>query len=125
LKLVQRLSPDDSSIQEAIFDKDGTTLLDGESLPLVVRESDKADAIRVQLEQFFTPDLGFGTITRLNYTDGVRIAFSNGDIAHFRPSGNADELRIYGVADTQERADAIAEMGTREPDGILRRMEMA
>jgi phosphomannomutase len=98
LKLVQRLSPDDSS---------------------------KADAIRVQLEQFFTPDLGFGTITRLNYTDGVRIAFSNGDIAHFRPSGNADELRIYGVADTQERADAIAEMGTREPDGILRRMEMA
>ena len=84
-----------------------------------------AEAIRGQLERFFTPQLGFGTITRLNYTDGVRIGFGNGDIAHFRPSGNADELRIYGVADTQERADAIAEMGTSEPDGILRRIEKA
>jgi phosphomannomutase len=126
LKLVERFSPGDSSIQEAIFGQDGTTLLDGDRLPLGARESDeKVDAIRIQLERFFTPELGFGAIARLNYTDGVRIAFSNGDIAHFRPSGNADELRIYGVADTQERADAIAEVGTREPDGILRRMEKA
>lgn len=78
-----------------------------------------------QLQQFFTPALGFGTITHLDCTDGVRITFSNGDIAHIRPSGNADELRIYGVANTQERADAIAEMGIREPDGILRLMEKA
>ena len=42
-----------------------------------------------------------------------------------RPSGNADELRIYAVADTEERADAIAAMGVAEPDGILRRMERA
>jgi phosphomannomutase len=126
LKLVERFSPGDSSIQEAIFGQDGTTLLDGDRLPLGARESDeKVDAIRIQLEAFFTPELGFGAIARLNYTDGVRIAFSNGDIAHFRPSGNAEELRIYGVADTQERADAIAEVGTREPDGILRRMEKA
>jgi hypothetical protein len=27
------------------------------------------------------------------------------------------------VADTQERADAIAALGVREPDGILRRLE--
>jgi len=39
-------------------------------------------------------------------TDGVRVLFDNGDVAHVRPSGNADELRIYTVADTQARADA-------------------
>jgi len=44
-------------------------------------------------------------------------------VAHLRPSGNADEFRIYAVAGTQERADQIAEMGAREPDGIIRRME--
>jgi len=127
LRLVQRFSPDDSRIEEAIFAPDGTTLLDSERLPLAAGKSQEENVkdIRGRLQRFFTPQLGFGTITRLNYTDGVRMTFSGGDIAHFRPSGNADELRIYGVADTQERADAIAEMGVREPDGILRLMERA
>ncbi|HLY19828.1 MAG TPA: hypothetical protein VKR61_21525 [Bryobacteraceae bacterium] len=74
---------------------------------------------------FFTPDMGFGSISSLDYTDGVRILFDNGEVAHVRPSGNADELRIYAVADTQARADAIAAMGVAEPDGILRRLERA
>lgn len=42
-----------------------------------------------------------------------------------RPSGNADESRIYAVADTQPRADAIAALGIAEPDGLLRRLERA
>lgn len=63
------------------------------------------------------------SIERLDYTDGVRVIFSNGEVVHFRPSGNADEFRIYAVADTQERADAIAANGIREPDGILRELE--
>jgi phosphomannomutase len=112
LKLVARFSPGDPKIRDVVFAPDGAA-------------TPAAEEIRGQLERFFTPQLGFGTIARLNYTDGVRIGFGNGDIAHFRPSGNADELRIYGVADTQERADAIAEMGTGEPDGILRKMEKA
>ncbi len=74
---------------------------------------------------FFTPELGFGVVTRVDRTDGVRILFDNGDVAHVRPSGNADELRIYAVADTQARADAIVAMGIAEPDGILRRLERA
>jgi phosphomannomutase len=127
LKLVRRFSPDDPGIREAIFAQDQTILLDGDNRKLAAGESHEkqAEEIRGQLQHFFTPELGFGTITRLNYTDGVRISFSNGDIAHFRPSGNADELRIYGVADTQERADAIAEVGASEPGGILRLMEAA
>ena len=59
----------------------------------------------------------------MNTLDGVRIWFDNGDIAHIRPSGNAPQLRIYAVADTQARADEIVAEGIREPDGILRRLE--
>ena len=127
LKIVQRFLPDDPRIQEVVFAQDGTTLLDGDKLQLGAGESHEKEAeeVRRQLQEFFTPQLGFGTITRLNYTDGVRISFNNGDVAHFRPSGNADELRIYGVADTQDRADAIAETGIREPNGVLRLMENA
>ena len=80
---------------------------------------------RGDCEIFQQPRLGFGTVEKVDYTDGVRIYFSNGDVAHVRPSGNADELRIYAVADTQARADAIAQAGVTEPDGILRRLEAA
>ena len=77
------------------------------------------------LATFFTPEMGFGTITHVDYTDGIRVLFANGDVAHVRPSGNADELRIYTVADTQVRADAIVAMGVAEPNGILRCMQKA
>jgi phosphomannomutase len=84
-----------------------------------------AEAIGKDLAQFFTPALGFAAVTRVDYTDGVRVLFANGEVAHVRPSGNADELRIYAVADTQSRADEIAAMGVAEPAGILRKMEKA
>ena len=84
-----------------------------------------AAAVRNDLSLFFTPELGFATISHVDYTDGVRILFANGEVAHVRPSGNADELRIYAVADTQQRADAMSRLGIAEPDGILRRMEQA
>ena len=84
-----------------------------------------AEAIRKDLAQFFTPALGFAAVTHVDYTDGVRVLFANGEVAHVRPSGNADELRIYAVADTQTRADEIAAMGVAEPAGILRKMEKA
>jgi phosphomannomutase len=71
-----------------------------------------------QLQQFF-PE----TISGVNHTDGVRVLFANGDVAHFRPSGNADEFRIYAVADSQARAHAIVENGIAEPGGIIRTME--
>ena len=77
------------------------------------------------LAKFFTQEMGFGSIVHVDCTDGVRVLFDNGDVAHVRPSGNADELRIYTVADTQVRADAIAAMGVAEPNGILRCMQKA
>jgi phosphomannomutase len=79
--------------------------------------------IATSLTRVFTRARGFTSVARLDYTDGVRIIFSNNDVAHIRPSGNADELRIYSAADTQSRADAIVAEGIREPDGILRSLE--
>ena len=81
--------------------------------------------LQAEIARVFTNALGFGTAEKVDFTDGVRIYFSNGDVAHVRPSGNADELRIYAVADSQVRADAIAQAGVAEPDGILRRLEAA
>ncbi len=46
----------------------------------------------------------FGPVATIDTTDGVRITFANGEIAHLRPSGNAPELRAYTEADSQERA---------------------
>jgi len=74
------------------------------------------------IRQFFGAELGFSVLQRIDRTDGVRVLFENGDVAHVRPSGNADELRIYAVADTQARADEIAAAGVA-PEGILRRLE--
>lgn len=77
------------------------------------------------LQEFFPCETGLGNIAGVDYTDGIRITFANGEVVHFRPSGNADEFRCYAVADSQSRADAIAAMAVAEPDGILRRLEKA
>ncbi len=82
----------------------------------------RLEAIRAELARCFSPALGFGGIQKINFVDGIRVFFDNGDIAHVRPSGNAPQLRIYAVADTEERAGAIVAMGLAEPDGILRRL---
>ena len=56
-----------------------------------------------------------GKLARLDQTDGVRIIFANGEIIHFRPSGNAPELRCYAEAASQQRADLLV----RESLGIV------
>lgn len=52
----------------------------------------------------------FGEVASLDDTDGLRITFTNGDVVHLRPSGNAPEFRCYNEADSPQRA---AEMNTR------------
>ncbi|MGD8206584.1 MAG: phosphomannomutase [Thiohalocapsa sp.] len=46
----------------------------------------------------------FGPVAGLDRTDGLRIRFESGEIAHLRPSGNAPELRAYTESTTAERA---------------------
>jgi len=61
---------------------------------------DAAD--RRALEAVFSPH--FGSIAAVDRTDGIRISFQSGEIAHLRPSGNAPELRAYTEAASAERA---------------------
>ena len=63
-------------------------------------------------------------------TDGrCEARFYGGDLVgvlvatRLRPDAIAEEFRIYAVADTQLRADAIVQAATRSPDGILKRLQ--
>jgi phosphomannomutase len=124
LKIVQSYSPADGIAKDAIFQGKQVSLLDGGKVEIpngALRM--ELWQMRERLAEFFNAERGFSEIVRLNYTDGVRIGFNNGDVAHLRPSGNADELRIYAVADSECRAKEIAALAVAEPDGIFRGME--
>jgi phosphomannomutase len=49
----------------------------------------------------------FGELSGYDTTDGLRIALAGGDVIHFRPSGNAPELRCYSEAATEARAKEL------------------
>jgi len=59
------------------------------------------------------------SIQNINYLDGVRILFENGEVMHFRPSGNAPEFRCYAVADSKKRAEEIVEFGLKKVIPLL------
>jgi phosphomannomutase len=125
LRIVREFSPSDPLVRDVRFEEEGVVLLDESGAALQNSGGLAAELtnIRSRLTEAFSPEMGFGKIARLNYTDGVRIIFDNGDVAHLRPSGNADEFRIYSVADTLERAERITALGIQEPGGILRKIE--
>ncbi|KAH6665670.1 hypothetical protein B0J14DRAFT_210044 [Halenospora varia] len=125
MKIIERFSPPEASMQEVCYHTDHIIVRDPDHTILKLKEphAEQLNQIRQEVQNVFSAEFGFASVTQILYTDGVRIIFSNGDVAHFRPSGNADELRIYSVADTQERADSIASHGVAEPDGLLRRLE--
>lgn len=125
MKIIERFSPPEAVMQEVSYQPDHIIVRNSDHATLEVTKSQaqQIEQIRRELQTVFSTESGFSPISRLNYTDGVRITFANGDVAHFRPSGNADELRIYTVADSQDRADAIANQGVAEPNGLLRRLE--
>jgi phosphomannomutase len=88
---------------------------------------------RAMVQRFSAPDaagelerlIGLGPVAKIDYTDGVRVVLASGEVIHFRPSGNADELRVYAVADSESRAEELAAKGVAEPDGILRSLAKA
>jgi len=78
-------------------------------------------SVGLKLVQELTPSAFeglFGHVARVDETDGLRLIFDSGDVIHLRPSGNADEFRIYACADRRERAAAM----THEGAAFVRRM---
>jgi phosphomannomutase len=120
LHIVESLSVD--GVANIGFAPDGPSATDAAGQP-VTGLDERLLVVKRRLGEAFTAADGFAEVAGVNYTDGVRVYFSTGEVAHVRPSGNADELRIYAVADTQARADAIAAAGVAEPAGILRQLE--
>jgi len=45
-----------------------------------------------------------GPVSALDRTDGLRVTFTNAEVVHLRPSGNAPEFRCYTEAATESRA---------------------
>lgn len=61
-----------------------------------------------------------GEIESLSTVDGPRFAFSTGEIVHYRPSGNAPELRCYVEAASEERADELLRWGLEAAARVVR-----
>jgi len=60
--------------------------------------------------QAFLNNLGEDVQT-INETDGLRVSCTSGRIVHFRPSGNAPELRLYIEAESIEVTEEILRNG--------------
>ena len=54
-----------------------------------------------------------GKVVNINQTDGLRVTFENSEIVHFRPSGNAPELRCYAESASQDRSEMLVREGLR------------
>ncbi len=72
---------------------------------------------------FVVPDI-FESLIGTDLTDGVRLTSGKGEILHLRPSGNADEFRVYAVADTPNRAQEILKIALQGV-GIFKRSASA
>ena len=61
-----------------------------------------------ELAVFLKP---IGTPRSVSDIDGLRVTLADGGIIHFRPSGNAPEMRCYVEAETQAEAEVLLEQG--------------
>ena len=79
----------------------------------VATDKSAAFVARLQQDEAFLSELmaPLGGVAEVNSRDGLRIMAKNGEVVHFRPSGNAPELRVYVEAATQERTDDLLGWG--------------
>jgi phosphomannomutase len=61
-----------------------------------------------------------GTVASVSDLDGLRFTLDSGDIVHFRPSGNAPELRCYTEAASADRARALLAWGLKAAEQVVR-----
>ena len=63
------------------------------------------------LARFLAP---IGEAAQTSDIDGLRVTLKDGRVIHFRPSGNAPEMRCYVEAKTEEDAAKLLEAGLAE-----------
>lgn len=61
-----------------------------------------------QLDTFLAP---IGTVETVSDIDGLRVSLTDGRVIHFRPSGNAPEMRCYVEAADADNAAALLKQG--------------
>ncbi|KMT64755.1 phosphomannomutase [Catenovulum maritimum] len=72
--------------------------------------TDKSNALLAKLAntpQSVADALGFKAVTACDTADGLRLTMDSGEIVHFRPSGNAPELRCYVEASSNNIAQQL------------------
>ena len=79
--------------------------------PKDLNDREESEIIKKRIKEVFLKCDGFGEPENINYTDGIRILFDNGEISHLRPSGNAPEFRNYAIADSEDRAKEMVRIG--------------
>jgi phosphomannomutase len=93
-----------------------------ERLPARFAVSDRLQNFPTEIGQKIVQDLASSTTAieellsglcgkplRFDQTDGLRIFLENNEIVHFRPSGNAPELRCYAESTSQERSTQLVQ----------------
>lgn len=109
--IIKMFSPLDKTINQADFSNEKVEVhyQDGRICSAEKDSATKLEVLKNRLEKYFNKAKGFERIVSINWIDGIRMVFENGDVSHIRPSGNAPEFRNYATADTQERANEIVE----------------
>jgi phosphomannomutase len=81
----------------------------------VATERSIALVSRLEQDEAFLAEVlaPLGGVAGQDSRDGLRITAKNGEVVHFRPSGNAPELRVYVEATTPERAESLLVWGLR------------
>jgi phosphomannomutase len=99
------------------------------TLPPRIARSDRLEHVPQErsallLERLRTDPAGFfatqGTIAAVSDIDGLRFELTGRDVIHYRPSGNAPELRCYTEASTAERADELLAWGLKAAAAVVR-----
>ena len=67
------------------------------------------------LSSFLGP---IGKLASISDIDGLRVTLQDGRVIHFRPSGNAPEMRCYVEAETEAAASALLQQGLALIDGF-------
>lgn len=65
--------------------------------------------------------LEVGDVESVSVIDGPRFTFKSGDVIHYRPSGNAPELRCYVEGASPEQAETLLAWGLEAAAAVVRR----